>query len=385
MNSRERMLKALNHEEPDRVPFDLGGTLVSGINHKTYRGLLPLLGFDPDREIRFLDIVQQIAIVDEDVLQKLGVDVRGILVSPASSWQLNLQEDEDSIVFQDQWGIGWRMPKKTGLYYDLYHHPLMGDDPADIDKHPWPDPRDPTRWEGILEQTKALHEAGEYFVCQGSTGVTAGLLQTSQWLQGYLDHFTNLAGSPTFMHKLLEKLMEIDIAFWEEFLPVVGPYLDMVMYADDFAGQNGVLMSMKMYREYFKPRYEQIFDVIRQKAPHVKIFFHSCGAVYDLIPELIDLGVDIINPVQVSAAGMDTKRLKKDFGDDIVFWGGGVDTQRVLPRGTPQEVKDEVKRRIEDLAPGGGFVFNTVHNIQGDVPPENVIAMHEALMEYGWY
>ena len=385
MNSRERMLKALNHEEPDRVPFDLGGTLVSGINHKTYRGLLTLLGLNADREVRFLDIVQQIAIVEEDVLRKLGVDVRGILVGPPSNWQLNLQQDDTSTFFRDQWGIGWRMPKKTGLYYDLYHHPLMGERLDDIDRYPWPNPRDPARWSGLVEQAKALQDAGEYFVCQGSTGVTAGLLQTSQWLQGYLDHFTNLAGNPKFMHKLLEKLMEIDIAFWEVFLPVVGPYLDMVMYADDFAGQNGVLMSMAMYREYFKPRYKQIFDVIRDKAPHVKIFFHSCGAIYDLIPELIDLGVDIVNPVQVSAAGMDTKRLKKDFGKDIVFWGGGIDTQYVLPRGTVQEVKDEVKRRIEDLAPSGGFVFNTVHNIQGDVPPENVIAMHEALLEYGKY
>lgn len=385
MNSRERMFKALNHEEPDRVPLDLGATLVSSINYQTYHGLLSLLGIDDGREVRFLDIVQQIAIMDEDVLQKLGVDVRGVLVRPPSDWQLDLQEDEKGTFFKDQWGIGWRMPKETGMYYDLYYHPLPGDDCADIDKYPWPDPRDPARWEGMIEEAKALHDAGEYFAGLGSTGLTAGLLQTSQWLQGYIDHFTNLAGSPAFMHRLLEKLMEIDIAFWEEFLPVVGPYLDMVMYADDFAGQNSMLISMKMYREYFRGRYQQIFDVIREKAPHTKIFFHSCGAIYDFIPELIDLGVDIVNPVQVSAAGMDTKRLKKEFGKDIVFWGGGMDTQHVLPRGTPQEVKDEVKRRIDDLAPGGGFVFNTVHNIQGDVPPENVIAMHEAFLEYGAY
>lgn len=379
------MLKALSHEEPDRVPLDLGGTLVSSINNRTYQGLLALLGLNHGREVRFLDIVQQIAVMDEDVLQKLGVDVRGVLVRSPSNWEFDVREDEDSRYFKDQWGNGWRMPKATGLYYDLYSHPLPGSDPADIDRFAWPDPRDPARWEGMVEEAKALQDAGEYFVVLGSTGLTAGLLQTSQWLQGYVDHFTNLAGSPAFMHKLLERLMELDITFWDSFLPVVGPHLDMVMYADDFAGQNGMLMSMKMYREYFKDRYRQVFSVIRDRAPHVKLFFHSCGAIYDFIPELIDLGVDIVNPVQVSAAGMDTKQLKSEYGNDLVFWGGGVDTQRVLPRGTPQEVRDEVKRRIDDLAPGGGFVFNTVHNIQGDVPPENVMAMHEAFLEYSAY
>jgi uroporphyrinogen decarboxylase len=277
------------------------------------------------------------------------------------------------------------MPKQGGFYYDMTYHPLRGDDPASIDRHPWPDPRDPSRWAGMVEETKALHEAGQYLVILGTVPMTAGVLQTFQWLQGYEDSYYNLAGSPAFTHKLLDKLTELDIAFWESFLPVAGKYLDVLLYADDFAGQNGMLMSMPMYRRYFKPRYREIFKAIRRHAPHVKIFFHSCGGVRDLIPELIELGVDILNPVQVSASGMETRQLKKDFGRDITFWGGGVDTQRVLPRGTPQEVRDEVRRRIEDLAPGGGFVFNTVHNIQADVPPENVIAMQEAVMEYGRY
>jgi len=140
-----------------------------------------------------------------------------------------------------------------------------------------------------------------------------------------------------------------------------------------------------MYRKYIKPGHKKIFSFIKGKAPHIHIHFHSCGSVYDFIPDLIDAGIDSLNPVQVSAAKMDTKRLKKEFGDVLTFWGGGVDTQRILPRGTPNEVKDEVKRRIDDLAPGGGFVFNTVHNIQADVPPENIMAMWEALQEYGIY
>jgi uroporphyrinogen decarboxylase len=237
----------------------------------------------------------------------------------------------------------------------------------------------------LIDRVKPLHDAGEYCVVLGSCGMSVGLLQTVQWLQGFEDSFANLAGNRAFIHKLVDKIAELDLEFWDAFLPEVGQYIDVILYADDFAGQNRLLMSVDMYRDYFKAGYQQIFRLIRRKAPNIHILFHSCGAVYDLIPELIELDIDILNPVQVSAADMDTKRLKKEFGNDITFWGGGVDTQRILPYGTPQQVKDEVKRRIDDLAPGGGFVFNTVHNIQHDVPPENVMAMHEALFEYGVY
>jgi len=386
MNSRQRVLAALNHQEADRVPFDLGATLVSSINHETYRGVRRLLGLDADRPVRWLDVIQQIAVVDDDVRRRLGVDTRGVLVRPSSTWKPEIQEDATSTYLIDPWGAVWRKPNATGLYYDMTYHPLQGvDDPAALDRFPWPDGRDSARWCGLLEEAKALHDAGEYAVIMGNMGVTSGLFQTSTYMLGFYDTYCNLAGAPTFMDKLYGKLAELDLAFWESFLPVVGPYLDVVMYADDFAGQDSLLISLDMYRRLFKPRYRAIFDMIRRHAPHVKIFFHSCGAIRDLIPELIEVGVDIVNPVQVSAAHMETRQLKRDFGRDIVFWGGGVDTQRVLPRGTPAEVKAEVKRRIEDLAPGGGFIFNTVHNIQGDVPPENVIAMVEALHEYGQY
>ena len=387
MNSRQRVLAALNHQEPDRVPFDLGATLVSSINHETYRGVRRLLGLDADRPVQWLDVVQQIAVVEDDVRRRLGIDTRGVLVRPSSAWDPTVKEDETSNFLTDPWGAIWRKPKATGLYYDMTYHPLQGvDDPAALDSFPWPDGRDPARWgSGLVEEAKALHDAGEYAVIMGNMGVTSGLFQTSTYMLGFYDTYCNLAGAPAFMDKLLRKLAELDLAFWESFLPVVGPYLDVVMYADDFAGQDGLLISLDMYRRLFKPRYREIFDMVRRHAPHVKIFFHSCGAIRDLIPELIEVGVDIVNPVQVSAAHMETRALKRDFGRDIVFWGGGVDTQRVLPRGTPAEVKAEVKRRIEDLAPGGGFIFNTVHNIQGDVPPENVIAMVEALHEYGKY
>ncbi|NQT84988.1 hypothetical protein HQ563_18380, partial [bacterium] len=185
---------------------------------------------------------------------------------------------------------------------------------------------------------------------------------------------------------LLDKVMEVKWDYWDIILDIVGENVLVISEADDLAGQNGPLISPKLYRELIKPRHTQLFSMIKKKAKsRVYIFFHSCGAVRELIPDLIESGIDILNPVQVSAAGMDTRELKREFGKDITFWGGGVDTQYVLPRGNRQEIVDEVRRRIEDLAPGGGFVFSAVHNIQGDVPPENIMIMWEALQKYGGY
>jgi uroporphyrinogen decarboxylase len=182
----------------------------------------------------------------------------------------------------------------------------------------------------------------------------------------------------------MDKLLEIEMGYWDLILSALGDYIDVVLTANDFAGQKGLLISPSTYRKYIKPRQKKLNSFIKKKKPYVYIFFHSCGSIYDLIPDLIDTGIDIINPVQVSAVKMDTRKLKKEFGDVLSFWGG-IDTQKILPHGGSQEVKDEVKRRIDDLAPGGGFVFAPVHNIQPDVPPENIIAMWEALQEYGEY
>jgi uroporphyrinogen decarboxylase len=179
---------------------------------------------------------------------------------------------------------------------------------------------------------------------------------------------------------------EIKMKYWAKALETVGENVMIVSEADDLCGQETTLVSPKMYRELIKPRHTRLFSFIKKTAKtDVKIFYHCCGAVSSLIPDLIESGIDILNPVQVSAAGMDTRELKRLYGNDLVFYGGGVDTQRVLPTGTPAEVRDEVRRRIDDLAPGGGFVFNTVHNIQADVPPENIMAMWEALREFGVY
>jgi uroporphyrinogen decarboxylase len=205
-------------------------------------------------------------------------------------------------------------------------------------------------------------------------------------MRGFENFFCDMVDNVAFAEALMDKICEIKMQYWAKALEILGPNVMMISEADDLASQNACLCSPALYRKLIKPRHTKLFAFIRKhaKAP-VKIFYHSCGAVAPLIPDLIESGIDILNPVQVSATGMDTKELKRRFGKDITFYGGGVDTQHVLPHGTPQQVKDEVRRRVDDLAPGGGFIFNTVHNIQADVPAENIVAMWEALQEYGVY
>ncbi|MGD8749787.1 MAG: uroporphyrinogen decarboxylase family protein [Anaerolineales bacterium] len=200
----------------------------------------------------------------------------------------------------------------------------------------------------------------------------------------FYELFSDFALNEKLLTALMTKVMELKMAYWEKALAEVGDNVDVIGEADDFAGQLRLLISPSMYRRIAKPLHKKLFDFIHARTK-AKIFFHSCGAIRPVIPDLVEIGVDILNPIQVSAAGMDTAELKREFGKDIVFWGGGVDTQRVLGDGTSQEVRADVRRRIEDLAPGGGFVFATVHNIQGNVPPENIMAMWEILQQYGHY
>jgi uroporphyrinogen decarboxylase len=204
-------------------------------------------------------------------------------------------------------------------------------------------------------------------------------------MRGYENFFCDLAGNRPLAEAFCDKITELKMRYWEKALPLVGDLVDVIQEGDDYGGQNGLQVSPQLWREVFKPRLAQLIPHIKKCAPHVFIFFHSCGSIHEIILDLIEVGVDILNPVQVGATNMDSQQLKKEFGDDLSFWGGGVDTQSVLPNGTPQQVRDEVKRRIDDFAPGGGFVFNTVHNIQADVPPENILAMREALREFGGY
>jgi len=381
MTSRQRVRAALDHREPDRVPFDLGSTRVTGITVGAYRGLREALGLPP-AEIAVADRKQGLAQVEESVLDRLGADVRGIMPSPPSTYRLSIEEDGDYLRYFDEWGIAWRTPKERGLYYDMSYNPLAGLESASrLDSFPWPNPADAQRYATLRAEAERAAASGAAVILGGGC---SGILEETAWLMGFQDFYLGLAAQPDLVFAVVDRVLEFKMAYWQRALAEIGDLVDVVMEADDLGFQEGLMMSPATYRRYLKPRHARLFAHIKRQAP-VRVFIHSCGAVRPLLPDLIEVGIDILNPVQVNAAGMDTAALKREFGDALTFWGGGVDTQQVLPRGTPQQVRDEVKRRIEDLAPGGGFVFASVHNIQPDVPPQNLVAMWEALREYGIY
>ncbi len=381
--SRSRVQAALDHTEPDRVPYDLGGTILTGINHHAYRRLRRHLGL-AELPIQIEDRCQQLGKVHEDVKERLQVDVWGI--NPGGLPGAPEPQIEDGYSkFTDEWGIEWWMPVEGGFYYDMRRHPLAHVDTIEgLKKIKFPDPLHPARYEGMAARAEKLMNQRQKAYVLGRNA--PGIWEVALWLRGFENFFCDMAQNPDFAGALMDIICEIKMKYWQKALATVGPNVMMVSEADDLASQGALLCSPAMYRKFIKPRHTRLFTFIKQQAKvPVKIFYHSCGAVAPLLPDLIESGVDVLNPVQVSAAGMDTRELKKRFRRDLVFYGGGVDTQDVLPHGTPAQVRDEVRRRIDDLAPGGGFIFNTVHNIQGDVPPENILAMWEALREFGVY
>lgn len=384
MNSRERGLVALNHKEPDRIPFDLGGTVLTSIHVNAYRNLRQYLGL-PEKEIGVMDVFQQIAVVDDDMRELLKCDVRN--VAPRSSATHDIVVNQTDMpgyrFFHDEWRIGWRMPKDGGFFYDMFDHPFANaDSVADIDNFPWPDPVDPARFVGLADRAKYVAEELGELVILG--GLSAGFIELTAWTRGFARIYPDLVTNLDWLTYLMDKIIDLKLAYWEIALPMVGEYADVVQEADDLAGQFDLLISPEIYRQVVKPRHKKIMDFIKERS-EAKIFFHSCGAIRGIIPDLIDIGIDIINPVQVSATGMESSALKRDFGDDIVFWGGLVDTQGVFTDGTPAQVRDEVRRRVDDFGPGGGFMAAAVHNIQANVPPENIMAMWETVQEYGAY
>ena len=366
------------------MPFDLGGTILTGIHHKAYRKLRDHLGL-PQKPIEIEDPIQQLALVDEDLKERFGVDVWGVSPGSPRGACKGPWTEGDYHKLRDEWGIEWWMPVEGGLYFDMRRHPLAeAQSPKDLENFPWPDPLHPERYQGLAARADELLNRRQVAYVLGRNA--AGVFETSIWLRGFENFFSDMAMNPALAEAILEKVCEIKMRYWERALAEVGENVMIASEADDLATQDRLLISPAMYRRFIKPRHTRLFAHIKKSArAPVKIFYHCCGAVAELIPDLIESGVDILNPVQVSAAGMDTRELKRRFGDVLTFHGGGVDTQRTLPYGAPQAVRDEVKRRIDDLAPGGGFIFATVHNIQADVPPENIAAMWEALREFGVY
>ena len=382
MNSRERVNVALDHQEPDRVPIDLGATVVTSIALSTYARLRDCLGL-PQRPVRVMEAVQQIAFVDDDVVEALGVDVIPVFANAPAGWQPTFVDEPDgSSSFRDEFGATLRRPP-GGYYYDWQEFPLPEPSIDALCAMPWPDPADPARYAGLRQATTALRRSSDKALF-GMAPCGHDLFNQLLRVRGMENGLMDLLAEPEFAEAFFDRLTETIVTAQGLFLEQVGDLIDVHFAADDLSGQNGPLISPALFRRMIKPRLARIISAIKERTK-AKVFFHTCGAVVEFIPDLIEIGVDILNPVQTSAAGMDSSELKRRFGRNVSFWGGGCDTQRVLCRGSTSDVWDEVRRRVGDLAPGGGFVFNPVHNIQPFVPPENVVALFRAAREFGRY
>ncbi|MCX6144179.1 MAG: hypothetical protein NTZ35_13270 [Ignavibacteriales bacterium] len=382
MTPRERVNKALNHEEPDRVPIDLGG-FQTGIHRKAYEALLKHLGILEN--VRLLDPVQQIVIPSEAILRRFHADVRYVTARGPESFlggiELNERGGRRWHDLRDEFGVVWSMPDDQMLYMDISHHPLANAGIAEIESYPFPNGADATRFTGIRESALALRQETSYALSSGICGVT---YEMCWYMRGMEQWFIDMKENPALCEALIDRTSQYWVDWMTLFLNEVGDLLDVVMIGDDLTGQYGPLFSPDEYRALVRPRQQRIIDVIKKRSK-AKIWYHTCGDCSFFIPDLIDMGIDILNPVQINTAGMDPARLKAEYGKDLVFWGGGIDSQKVLPFASPLQIREEVKKNIGIFKPGGGYVFNSVHNIQPEVPAENIIALFDAAYEFGPY
>lgn len=378
MKPRERVMAALNHQEPDRVPLDLSQATGDGITITAYRNLVKHLGLG-DRQIQVKQKRGQTAKPDEDVLRRLRIDFRCVELGSPDGWK-DIQIDETS--YKDEWGIVRTMPP-GGYYYDLTGAPLAEDGTLSaIENFRWPDPLDPGRYRGLRERARRLHEETDFALV---IDLNSSFFLRCCELRGWENFFMDMVANVEFAEALMDKFLDLRLTMAERALEAVGDYIDIVMVTSDDVGMiDRPLVSPALYRSLIKPRQKKTFDFFRARTG-AKLFYHTDGAIYSLIPDFIEIGVDALNPIQLNAEGMgDTKRLKAEFGDKLTFWGA-IDTRHVLPTGSCADVREEVKRRILDLGPGGGYVLCSVHNIQPEVPPENVVAMFDAGYELGRY
>ena len=408
MTSRERVLAALNHQEPDRVPIDLSGHRSSGIAGMAYARLRDHLGL-PKKPIRVYDPVQQLAIVDEDVLQRFQVDTIELGRAFAHedkywaewtlpdgtpclmpTWALPERDNGEWVIRSHVSGrVIARMPESV-WYFEQTHWPFLEQDDLDHIEAAIPE----SMWTAIAsppgpivagpDGTQLLRDGARRLRQQTDRAIIGlfggNLLEFGQFLYRNDNFFMVLAGEPERAHRFLDKLLEMHLRNLDSFLSAAGDSIDVILFGDDLGMQSGPQVSPAMYREYFQPRERAMWQLVKQRAPHLKIMLHCCGGVRELLPGLIDAGLDAINPVQITCRGMDAAGLKRDFGSRLTFWGGGCDTRDILIKGTPAQVTEHVRQQVKLWQPGGGFVFQQVHNILADVPPANIVAMFDAAL-----
>jgi len=406
MTSRERILAAVNHREPDRVPIDCGAMRSSCIQAIAYNRLKAHLGIKGG-PTRVYDILQQLAEPEDFYLDRFGVDaINAGRQFPHTGWRdwtlpdgspcqvpayLDLRPSEGQwLAYNTEGTLVGRMIEDA-TYFSQTCWPFAADDWFDrLDDLPkvlssinWVGLPEPMYAQGLSsENLERIAAHVKYLRATQDRAIIlhvgANLFAWGTFLRKMDNFLIDLASDRAKAETLLDRLVQLHLANFDRILPLVGDDVDIIQTGDDLGTENGPFISPRMYREIFKPRHKLLVDRIKKAHPHVKVFMHSCGSIAALLPDIIEAGIDIINPVQISARDMDPVRLKKDFGKDITFWGGGCDTQKILPRGTPDQIRDHVRRNIDAFSPGGGFVFCQVHNILSEVPPENIVAMYEA-------
>jgi uroporphyrinogen decarboxylase len=389
MTGKERIHQALNHKEPDRVPYDLAGTTVTSITKNAYLRAMQFRGLSLKIGNEEIDPIQQIVTPIEENLVFLKADTRRIGAHRIIDYHESKRVNGSVIEVTDFYGCNWRFDPGKDFYFNMVSSPL---EKFETLSGALPHlPR--TNWNTYIPQLQRQLEE-QITQVGGFCGIadrnTAGLTENSLRIRGYENWFMDTVIDPEGVEALLDVIVEDKIRYWDA---IFGWALEtgnenkirVISECDDLGSQKSTILDASVLRQMVIPRFKIIFSHIKKRMPHVKIFMHSCGAIREIIPDLIEAGLDILNPVQFTAAGMDLKSLKKDFGDVLTFWGGGVDTQSTLNKGNPELIRDEVKKIMDIMAPGGGFVFAPVHNIQDDVSAENFWAMWDALQEFGKY
>lgn len=375
MNSRERVRSALNHQEADRVPIDFGQDFHNGINEVAYKNLLDHLRITDAGPVTVYDLMQRLAKVDVRVLDRFHVDTRYIFANPMEGFDPQIEPDGS---FMDEWGV---YRKRCGYYCENVRAPLAGLSKDEIAQCPFPNPSDKSRFEGLGKRAKDLYENTEYALMAGQA---ATLFFFSSELTGFENFMYDLAFDRPKIEFLVERVLEWMMEFTSNYLDEIGEYIDGWWMGDDWGMQTGPIMDPEIFRSLFKPMYRRLIDLVKSKTD-AKVCLHTCGATYWILSDLADVGIDVVHPLQPTAAGNDdAERIKKEFGETFVFYSNIANTT-ILPKGSPQEVASEVRKKIKALAPGGGYIFSGGHNIQADVSPENVVSLFDTAYEAGQY
>lgn len=410
MTSRERILSAINHRQPDRIPVDLGATPSSGISMVAYQNLINHLGLKLDNHV--YDVIQEVTQPEMELLDLFKVDVLDIgrfFNSSENYWQ-KLELIKGYPAFYPKWfnpekqtDGSWLAPGSTGenigkmpagaTFFDQLIFPYLNGYPDNYANISFEMSR--TSWGGFgfppydrINEKDFWKMLRETIIVEKSKtdkalliGVGCNLFEWGTFLRRIDNFLMDLFLDPVNAHRLLDSLLEMHLGFLAKICDAVGDLVDIVKFGDDLGTNTGPFIPNEIYNEFFKPRHKMMCDYVKaHTSAHTML--HCCGGIYELIPELIEAGFEILNPIQINAINMEPERLKKEFGRELTFWGGGVNTQGILNLGTPQQVKDQVKRNIDIFSKDGGYVFNTVHNIMPDVPPQNIIAMFEAIHEF---